>query len=253
MLPPGLETLLEKTAFDSGFDRELAREGEWLRFANSHSPLVLGLTVFGDSLFLAAFSQHNVLAALTDFGTAFTSPLPQGAAGARAVTSLDHLLSLVKRAMVLSRTLPNELLHKFEAASAGLPRATEAEQLIVRRVGQDVFRKGLLEYWEHRCAVTSLAVPELLRASHIKPWAACPTDAERLDVFNGLLLAPHLDAAFDGGFITFNPQGGVVVSARLSEEARGVLALHESLKIMGLTERHHSYLRWHRERLFTPT
>jgi len=27
-------------------------------------------------------------------------------------------------------------------------------------------------------------------------------DSERLDVFNGLLLAPHLDAAFYGGFIT---------------------------------------------------
>ena len=50
--------------------------------------------------------------------------------------------------------------------------------------------------------MTGLDVPELLRASHIKPWADCGTDAERLDVFNGLLLAPHLDAAFDAGFIT---------------------------------------------------
>jgi len=60
----------------------------------------------------------------------------------------------------------------------------------------------LLDLWEGRCAVTGLAVPELLRASHIKPWADCETDAERLDVYNGFLLAPHLDAAFDLGFIT---------------------------------------------------
>jgi len=35
-------------------------------------------------------------------------------------------------------------------------------------------------------------VSRLLVASHIKPWADCTTDAERLDVFNGLLLAPNL-------------------------------------------------------------
>jgi putative restriction endonuclease len=73
------------------------------------------------------------------------------------------------------------------------------ERLLVHRVGQDVFRAGRIDYWEGRCAITGLGVVELLRASHIKPWAACDLDAERLDVLNGLLLAPHLDAAFDRG------------------------------------------------------
>jgi len=53
---------------------------------------------------------------------------------------------------------------------------------------------------------------ELLRASHIKPWAACASDAERLGVFNGLLLAPHLEAAFDQGFISVSDAGNVLVS-----------------------------------------
>jgi hypothetical protein len=74
----------------------------------------------------------------------------------------------------------------------------------VQRVGQDLFRDGLLDYWDGICAVTGLAVPELLRASHIKPWVDCDTDAERLDLFNGLLLAPKLDAAMDRGFITID-------------------------------------------------
>jgi predicted restriction endonuclease len=89
-------------------------------------------------------------------------------------------------------------------------------------VGQDIFRHGLLEYWEGRCAITGLAVPELLRASHIKPWAECGTDAERLDVFNGLLLAPQIDAAFDLGFIGIEDEGTVVVSPALDEEARRI-------------------------------
>ncbi|MBK8265335.1 MAG: HNH endonuclease [Nannocystis sp.] len=95
-----------------------------------------------------------------------------------------------------------ELLHTFEKQVAALPKSTEAERLVVQRVGQGLFRDGLLELWEGRCVVTGLAVPALLRASHIKPWADCESDAERLDVHNGLLLAPHLDAAFDRGFIT---------------------------------------------------
>jgi len=50
-----------------------------------------------------------------------------------------------------------------------LPKITKAESHGVQRVGQDPFRQGLLDFWEGRCAITGLAVPELLRASHIKP------------------------------------------------------------------------------------
>ena len=63
--------------------------------------------------------------------------------------------------------------------------------------------------------ITGLGAPELLRASHIKPRADCDTDAERLDVFNGLLLAPHLDAVFDSGFITIAEDGTVLLSNAL--------------------------------------
>jgi putative restriction endonuclease len=38
-------------------------------------------------------------------------------------------------------------------------------------------------------------VSRLLRASHIRPWAECDDDEQRLDVFNGLLLISALNAA----------------------------------------------------------
>jgi putative restriction endonuclease len=72
--------------------------------------------------------------------------------------------------------------HTFEKQTAALPRATEVERLVVQRVGQDLFRNGLLDYWEGRCAITRLAVPQLLRASHIRPWADCTAEADWLDV-----------------------------------------------------------------------
>jgi predicted restriction endonuclease len=120
----------------------------------------------------------------------------------------------------------------------------------VERVGQDLFRKGLLEYWEGRCAITGLSVVELLRASHIKPWAECDTDTERLDVFNGLLLAPHLDAAFDKGFITAGDDGVVLVSPRVGAEDRARLGLDAARRIRALASAHRSYLAWHREDLY---
>ncbi|MDE0435994.1 MAG: hypothetical protein OXH92_18495 [Bryobacterales bacterium] len=43
--------------------------------------------------------------------------------------------------------------------------------------------------------------------SHIKLWVDYKTNADLLGVFNGLLLAPHLDAAFDAGFTTGERMG----------------------------------------------
>jgi hypothetical protein len=249
-LPPATITRLEKVAIDNGFDQQLPRQGDWLGFSSTQAPLLLWLAAFGEALYLAAVSRQNVAHALGDYGTACAHPLPPGACGGRAVADIPTLHRLVRRAFQLSKTLPDELLHVFEKMTAALPRTTEADRLVVQRVGQDLFRGGLLEYWEGRCAITGLGVPELLRASHIKPWADCANDSERLDVFNGLLLAPHLDAAFDRGFITVADDGAVVVSGDLRDEDRLVLGLGTSLRVRRLTDAHRAYLPWHRERIF---
>jgi len=49
--------------------------------------------------------------------------------------------------------------------------------------------------------------------------ADCADDAERLDVFNGFLLAPHVDALFDKGFITVADSGEVLISPSLPSGA----------------------------------
>lgn len=249
-LSPILLSRLEKAATDNGFDQELDREGNWLPFASTQCPLRVWLGVFGDAVFLAAFSQQNVARALDQYGTPITAPMPKGAVAGRTVSDVPALHRLLRRAFQLSKMLPNELLHTFEKQAAALPRATEAERLVVQRVGQNLFREGLLDLWEGRCAVTSLAVTELLRASHIKPWADCETDAERLDVYNGILLAPHLDAAFDRGFVTVADDGSIVVSGALDDAARATLGLDQPLRMRGLADGHRSYLPWHRERVF---
>ena len=243
-------TLLEKAATDNGFDLQREHSTDWLAFASSQTSMHVWLTVGSDSRVLAAMSRADVLDGLADFGPTTTDALPSGAHGVFAVEDIAALHRLLRRAFQLSRTLPDALLHAFQAKTASMPRKTEAERLRVERVGQGIFRRGLLEYWDGRCAVTGLAVPELLRASHIKPWADCETDADRLDVFNGLLLAPHLDAAFDAGFITVAEDATVVVAGVLCSNARASLALDDSLRVTGLRSEHEPYLCWHRANIF---
>jgi len=250
MLTPVAITRLEKAATDNGFDLELGRTADWLHFGSSQTSVRIWLTTLEDSLFVVAFSRSDVLDALETPGAELANRLPTGAAGARTVTEVAALHRLLRRSFQLSRTLPDELLHIFEGETARLPRSTEAERLVVQRVGQDIFRRGLLEYWDGRCAVTGLAVAELLRASHIKRWADCECDAERLDVFNGLLLGPHLDAVFDAGFITIAEDGAVLVSDALPGGARAVLGLDQPLNLRGRHPAHERYLSWHRARVF---
>ena len=110
---------------------------------------------------------------------------------------------------------------QIEAAS-DLELETTVERMVSQRIGQERLRRQLLSYWNWRCALTHLNVVPLLRASHIKPWKDS-TDSERLDEFNGLLLAPHIDAAFDRGFITFEDDGRLVVASALNEDAQQLM------------------------------
>lgn len=92
----------------------------------------------------------------------------------------------------------------------------------------------------------ALAISALLRASHMRPWADCETDAEWLDVYNGILLAPHLDRAF----ITVQDDDAIIVSDALDADASTVHGLDQPLRVRGLAEGHRGYLPWHCERVF---
>lgn len=116
------------------------------------------------------------------------------------------------------------------------------------RIGQDAFRDQLLRYWRG-CAVTGIECTPLLRASHIKPWRNA-SDAERRDHYNGLLLAAHLDAAFDQGLISFDDAGYMLLSPRLSATDRSRLHFDSPLRLRTVDSRHKVYLAYHRTNVF---
>lgn len=123
--------------------------------------------------------------------------------------------------------------------------ATEKTALIKSRIGQGAFRDKVLLHWTG-CAVTGFNDTSLLVASHIKPWKKS-TNSERLDQWNGLLLSPNLDKAFDKGFITFEMDGSIRLSPLFIEAAK--LGITSDMKI-ALKPDHEKYMAHHRTEEF---
>lgn len=228
---------LEKAAADCGFERSsiLSQDGV-LELRSAHFPEVVSVSSEGAA-------GYRVVASVPAL-------LDNASGGAVLVSGVEQLYAVLQHASAVARTMPNRIADQFRDKTQSMPRSTEAERLVVQRVGQDLFRSALLDYWRGRCCVTGLAVPSLLRASHVKPWAKCASDDERLDVFNGLLLAPHVDALFDGGWISFSDRGSVLISKELSSIARAQLGVSPDWSIQGLTPAHTEYLTHHRGAVF---
>jgi len=140
-----------------------------------------------------------------------------------------------------------EEVKEFERTYKELPE-TERKSIILSRIGQGVFRSSLIGYWK-RCAVTGCDLRELLKASHIRPWRDSD-NAERLDIYNGLLLVPNLDNAFDRGYISFDNEGKIIVSDELSDNDRNKLGIHSRMKLRKIEKNHLKYLDYHRREVF---
>lgn len=232
----------DKATFQNGYRKPLGEQAGWTAYASTTAQGVVHLAASGPQgpWFLAL--DHS--GAIHEFGLAPSDMTGPGIAR-YAFAKLGELYGALGRVYQLAASLPDAPLHVFEAKTRNLPKTTEAERLIVQRVGQDVFRAALDNYWGGVCAVTGIADRALLRASHAKPWADCTTDAERLDVYNGLLLAAHLDAAFDACLISFEASGKMIFSPGLSDGARRLLDPGDDFRLP-LTPQHQVFLDHHR-------
>lgn len=92
------------------------------------------------------------------------------------------------------------------------------------------------------------ANPSLLIASQIKPWASSIAE-EKLDSENGFLLCLNHDALFDGGFISFDDSGQIIISDRLSTMDCTFTNVNPCMKI-SLSDKNREYLKFHRENIY---
>jgi hypothetical protein len=236
----------QKAASQNGFRRILGEEASWAAFEST--------TAHGTICLAARGQQGPWFLALDHLGVIQELSLPQatvsGPGRARfAFDTLGALYAALHRVYQLGVSLPDAPLREFEQRTADMPRTTEAERLIVQRIGQDIFRDRLMDYWQGRCPLTRISDPALLRASHIIPWKDCTSDADRLDVHNGLLLSALWDAAFDRGLVTFDDEGRPHFSPVLSEVARAELRWREPIP---LTDKHRMRLASHRASFSKP-
>ncbi|ERG68062.1 HNH endonuclease [Exiguobacterium chiriqhucha] len=125
---------------------------------------------------------------------------------------------------------------------------TEKRAIANMRIGQNLYKDRLSILWNNECAVCGINVPELLKASHAKPWKDS-TNKERLDPYNGLLLCAHHDALFDKGLISFNELGNMLLSHKVLNVIPEIPNISLSSKIT-LFEENKKYLLWHQSYVF---
>jgi len=143
----------------------------------------------------------------------------------------------------------NSILPDIKAVLASAIDTTTKEILAQARIGQGRFRNDVLSLWGLRCCVTGTQVLDAIRASHIKPWKHS-TNAERLDPNNGLPLIATLDALFDAGLVSFDDDGSLITSNRISADEQKVLGLSKLRLRKDPNDQVKSYLAYHRNSVF---
>jgi putative restriction endonuclease len=245
--------LVEKTGNDNGFEHPVQAVSEAVELGSARHKARVAITAVPTGGFRVRVSGGS---ALLDGELARSFPDLPRVGDFFCVDTIGSLAPLLRRAAALAQALPRQAVTDYEAkvqkAFAGLSpdliEHTEVQSMVRQRVGQQAFREAMLDYWGNACAVTGIALPAVLRASHAKPWAECESDAERLDVFNGFLLCANLDALFDRFLISFGCEGALMVSKAIVDADRKRLGLLEPLRLRWIASEHAQYLAYHRGR-----
>ena len=244
-------TFIEKTLLDIGglaVDEDMSVAGTWQLYAYKMQRLTASLFTEGssaDSCKSVRLEFHNSTIQ-QNLKLAFKQLSVSDEAGL-CVTSDTELESVCSYIGKMIDQLPADFdadeTQEFDPALD--KEDTETEALKKERRGQDKYRKRLEQLWDSRCAVTGVGIPEVLRASHAKPWKDCKTGRERLDPYNGFLLTANLDALFDKFLITFTSQGKIRISRSLCTGDLAKLGISPNMQLRFIHKRHIPYLIYH--------
>lgn len=90
---------------------------------------------------------------------------------------------------------------------------------VALRANHRVFVNAVVRVWGRKCSLTGISVPSLVHAAHIVPWSVAK-GVEQTTAHNGLMLCAHLHALFDGYLISFEDDGSLLLSSKISKEVR---------------------------------
>lgn len=97
-------------------------------------------------------------------------------------------------------------------------RGEDVESIVKVRRNQAYFRRMVLTAYSNRCCISGVNIPELLIASHIKPWKDSDDHTEKVNPRNGLCLNALYDKAFDLGYITVDKMYKIHVSNKIKKK-----------------------------------
>lgn len=102
------------------------------------------------------------------------------------------------------------------------------EGLVKQRIGQGKWRDYLIKNNGCKCALCNISMKELLIASHIKEYSKCEKNtSEHLDLKNGLLLCANHDKLFDKHLISFEMDGRIKISDKISKSEYEILGINK--------------------------
>jgi len=126
--------------------------------------------------------------------------------------------------------LASELENALQSYVPRIPLHTTVEKMVKVRVGQQRFKRDVLNDCGRVCPFTKITDESLLIAGHIKPWAKS-NDEEKLDPKNGLLFTPTFDRMFNNGFISFKDDTKLIISPLVSHRTAELLGIQSNMEL----------------------
>jgi len=131
---------------------------------------------------------------------------------------------------------------------------TAQPKLVMTRLYQSFFRRAVLSSYGSTCCVCGIDFPQLLVASHIKPWGS--SEETRTGPENGLCLCVLHDKAYDRGLMTVNAKYEVSVSSSIANSKVAFVGISlaafdkQKIKMPSRFAPKPEYLDWHRKNIF---
>lgn len=174
-------------------------------------------------------TSNSVAYKLVNFASLDPSLKARGIKGASNTSNLDkeiwneffnHWDELPFESELLLAKFENTTVEKlYDIPEIDLTKEGKTREQLVRiRVNQNFFRSSILASYNNTCCITGLQQPELLIASHIRPWSI--DEKNRLNPQNGIAINALHDKAFENGLLTITPDFKIKISPLLLKQKK---------------------------------
>lgn len=129
-----------------------------------------------------------------------------------------------------------------------LPKRGIPENRSISENLQSFYKDILVQEFKHRCPLCDIDIPNMLIASHIKPFRDCGHTIESTDNNNGILLCKNHDFLFDQGYISFDTEGKIMICKQINPRKYTSFNINSNLQLEKalLTKRRLQFLEYHR-------